>query len=254
MANQKTVDPIVELKTLVKEIAHAEALQPDEAFILWFIRSHLLEDPTASRNCLTRRGNEKGVDAIYIDHAARQVNIIQGKYRTKGIGKPEARQDVMQLATYGRLMSEEEDNVAALAEGADVSVSEKLKEARRLIRRKQYDLNLYFLTTGTISRTITRDAEDLAGRDKQINFVPIHGKQIQKIIADYISDAAPGIPSVELNIEGGILGRHDDRNDIDSYVFTMNGKDIGDLVRKSRRRLFARNIRGFLGRTSDVNR
>src|SRR5262245_20124360 len=254
MAKQKAIDPIVELKSLVNEIAHAEALQPDEAFILWFIRVHLLEDPTASRNCLTRRGNEKGVDAIYIDHAARQVDIIQGKYRTKGIGKPEARQDVMQLATYGRLMSEEDDNLAALAEGADVSVAEKLKEARRLIRRKEYNLNLYFLTTGTISRAIMRDAEDLAGRNKQINFVPVHGKQIQKIIADYISDGAPGIPSVELNIEGDILGRHDDRNDIDSYVFTMKGKDIGDLVRKSRRRLFARNIRGFLGRASDVNR
>ena len=254
MAKKNIIDPIVEIKELVEELAHDEVLQPDEAFILWFIRSHLLEEPIASRNCLTRRGNEKGVDAIYIDHAARQVNIIQGKYWTKGIGKAEPRQDVMQLATYGRLMSQEEDNLAALAEGADVSVREKLKEGCRLIRRKEYDLNLYFLTTGTISRAVTQDAEDLAGRNKQINFVPIHGKQIQKIIADYISDAAPGIPSVELSIEGEILGRHDDRNDIDSYVFTMNGKNIGDLVRKTGRRLFARNIRGLLGRTSDVNR
>ncbi len=64
MAKQKTVNPIVELKALVDEIVHAEGLQPDEAFVLWFIRSHLVEDPMASRNCLTRRGNEKGVDAI----------------------------------------------------------------------------------------------------------------------------------------------------------------------------------------------
>ena len=120
MAKKNIIDPIVEIKELVEELAHEEVLQPDEAFILWFIRSHLLEEPIASRNCLTRRGNEKGVDAIYIDHAARQVNIIQGKYRTKGIGKAEPRQDVMQLATYGRLMSQEEDNLAALAEGADV--------------------------------------------------------------------------------------------------------------------------------------
>lgn len=254
MAKRKIIDPIVELKGLVAEIAHAEALQPDEAFILWFIRSHLVEDLTVSRNCLTRRGNEKGVDAIFIDHAARQVNIIQGKYRTKGVGKAEPRQDVMQLATYGQLMTEEEDKISALVEGADVSVREKLKEARRLIKRKEYDLNLYFLTTGNISRAIIRDAEDLAGRNKQTSFQPIHGKQIQKIIADYISDAAPGIPFVELGIEGEILGRHDDRNDIDSYVFTMKGKNIGDLVKKSGRRLFARNIRGFLGRTSDVNR
>lgn len=136
MVSQKAIDPIVELKVLVDEIVHTEGLQPDEAFVLWFIRSHLLEDPTASRNCLTRRGNEKGVDAIYIDHAARQVDIIQGKYRTKRIGKPESRQDVMQLATYGRLMSQEEDNLAQLAETVDVSVRDKLKEARRLVKKR----------------------------------------------------------------------------------------------------------------------
>jgi hypothetical protein len=39
-------------------------------------------------------------------------------------------------------------------------------------------------------------------------FVPIRGRQIQKIIVDYISDAAPGIPSVELSIGGEILGRN----------------------------------------------
>src|SRR6266478_1838696 len=103
--------------------------------------------------------------------------------------------------------------------------------------------------------SIIRDAEDTAGVGKQVKFVPIHGKEIQKIIADYVSDAAPGLPSVELNVESeSILGRHDDQNNIDSYVFTINGKNTGDLVRKSRRRLFARNIRGFLGRASDVNR
>ena len=254
MAKQKLVHPIIELKALVDEIVHIEGLQPDEAFVLWFIRSHLLEDPMSSRNCLTRRGNEKGVDAIYIDHAARQVDIIQGKYRTKRIGKPESRQDVIQLATYGRLLSQEEENLAQLAETVDVSVREKLKEARRLVRKKEYGLNLYFITTGTISRAILRDAEEIAGAGKQVTFAPVHGKEIQKIIVDYVSDAAPGVPSVELNIEGDILGRHDDQNNIDSYVFTMNGKHIGDLVRRFRRRLFARNIRGFLGRASDVNR
>ena len=56
------------------------------------------------------------------------MNIIQGKYRIKGIGKPESRQDVIQLATYGPLMTQEQDNVAALAEGADVSVKRSLKK------------------------------------------------------------------------------------------------------------------------------
>src|SRR3989338_4465003 len=95
------VDPIRELNRLVGELQRAETIQPDEAFILWFIRSHLIENDEISRNCLTRRGNEKGVDALYIDHAPRQVNLIQGKYRLQNVGKPEKIQDVLQLAHYG---------------------------------------------------------------------------------------------------------------------------------------------------------
>jgi len=77
MAKQRNLDPMAEPKTLVNAIDIAEGLQPVEAFVLWFVRSHLIEDETTSRNCLTRRGNEKVVDAFYIDHAARQINIIQ---------------------------------------------------------------------------------------------------------------------------------------------------------------------------------
>lgn len=249
------VDPIRELNRLVGELQRGEAIQPDEAFILWFIRSHLIENDEISRNCLTRRGNEKGVDALYIDHAPRQVNLIQGKYRLQNVGKPEKIQDVLQLAHYGPLLTGNGDGVTKWIESIDVSIKEKLKEAWRLIRHKEYGLNLYYVTTGSISRAILRNAEDTAQVNGQVKFVPIHGREIQKIIDDYISDAAPGIPWLELDIEGeAILGRHDDKNKIDSYVFTMNGKNIGDLLKKTGRRLFARNIRGFLGRGSDVNR
>ncbi len=255
MANKITANPIAELKDLVTELQHAEGIQPDEAFVLWFVRSHLVENESESRNCLTRRGNEKGVDAIYFDHAARQVSIIQGKYRTKNVGKPEAIQDVLLLASFGRLLTQDEDKLTKFAESTDVSVRGKLKEARRLVRNKGYVLNLYFVTTGSISRAIVRDAEDIACVNNQVRFFPLHGREIQRIIDDYISDAAPGVPSLELDIEGGtILSRRDDQNDIDSYVFTMNGKNIGDLLKATGRRLFARNIRGFLGKGSEVNR
>jgi hypothetical protein len=248
------IDPVRELKHLVAEIEHKEGLQPDEAFVLWFVRCHLTENQEISRACLTRRGNEKGVDAIYIDHAARQVSIIQGKYRTKGVGKAEPRGEVLQLAQYGRLLTQNGDGVAKFAETADASVREKLKEAARLVRNKEYGLNLYFVTTGAISNKLLADAEDIAACNGQVRLMPIHGRDIQKVIADYVYDAAPAVPTLELAIEGQVLPRHDDMNGIDSYVFTMNGKNVGALLKMAGRRLFARNIRGFLGKSSDVNR
>ena len=250
----ETLDTMNELRKLVQELQHSEGLQPDEAFVLWFIRSHLVESEDLSRASLTRRGNEKGVDAIYIDHAPRQVHIIQGKYRTRGVGKPEPRAEVLQLAQYGRLLTQKEDNLTSLADTADISVRERLKEARQLVRKKGYILHLYFVTTGKISGVLLRDAESTACQNGQVRFIPIHGRDIQKIIADYIFDAAPAVPTLELDVEGEILERHDGLNNIDAYVFTMNGRNVGELLKKYGRRLFARNIRGFLGKSSDVNR
>jgi hypothetical protein len=251
---QETIDPIKELKQLVGEIERKEGLQPDEAFVLWFVRSHLTENEEHSRASLTRRGHEKGVDAIHIDHGARQVSIVQGKYRTKGIGKPESRGEVLQLAQYGRLMTQDGDSLSRLAETADVTVRDKLKEALRVVRDKEYGLNLYFVTTGSISPRLISDAEDAARHDGRVRFIPFHGRDIQKVIADYVFDAAPAVPTLELAIEGGMLERHDEENGIDAYVFTMNGKNVGELLKAAGRRLFARNIRGFMGKGSDVNR
>jgi hypothetical protein len=46
---------------------------------------------------------------------------------------------------------------------------------------------------------------------------------------------------------------YDETTQITSWVFTMLGKEIGKIYKNAGRRLFARNIRGFLGNT-DINR
>ena len=48
--------------------------------------------------------------------------------------------------------------------------------------------------------------------------------------------------------------RYDKLNDIESWVFTMRGDRVAELFQYAGIRLFARNIRGFLGRNTSVNR
>ena len=254
MPKNTPATPLRELGDLVREIERREALRPDQAFVLWFVRSHLLEDEEDSRQCLTGRTNEKGLDAIYLDHPARQVNLIQGKFRITGAGKPESRGEVLQLAQFGRILADRDSALDQVASTANPTVRDRLLEARNLVRRKGYSINLYFVTTGTISKRLIDDAEEIAKGDAT-TFFPIHGKNVERIIADYIFDAAPAVPSLELDISSEtVLGRRDEAHGIDSYIFSMKGKDVGDLLRKAGKRLFARNIRGFLGKQADVNR
>jgi hypothetical protein len=78
---------------------------------------------------------------------------------------------------------------------------------------------------------------------------------------DYLDGVAPPIPSLDLVMESGhgisvngILQRYDARSKIESWVFSMQGDAIGDLYETGGKRLFARNIRGFLGESTNVNR
>ena len=51
----------------------------------------------------------------------------------------------------------------------------------------------------------------------------------------------------------GVMQRYDKAGEIESWAFSMRGSDIGYLYETSGTRLFARNIRGFLGKTTKVN-
>lgn len=62
------------------------------------------------------------------------------------------------------------------------------------------------------------------------------------------------IPTVILPISGQeVFKRYDNSTGITSWIFSMAGADIGKLYGDIGIRLFARNIRGFLGNT-DINR
>jgi hypothetical protein len=76
------------------------------------------------------------------------------------------------------------------------------------------------------------------------------------LFRDYLDGVAPPIPSLELEMESGskvrvtgILERYDIQADVESWVFSMKGNNVADLYLRSGIRVFARNIRGFLGGT-----
>ena len=83
-----------------------------------------------------------------------------------------------------------------------------------------------------------------------------HGKRIMLLLADYLDGVAPPVPSLDLEIESGagvrtgcVFNRYDSKTDIESWVFSMSDASIASLYERAGTRLFARNVRGFLGST-----
>lgn len=62
------------------------ALKDDAAFVLWFLRAYIADSQESTLTALTGETGDKGIDAVYIDPAARQVHVVQGKFH-KSLGE-----------------------------------------------------------------------------------------------------------------------------------------------------------------------
>ena len=234
----------------------------DDLFVLWFLRAYLTDSEDRAAEAITGGSGDKGIDAILIDDAARAVFIVQGKYRQKLSGKSEGRSEVVAFAELAALLhnwcDEEIDKYLASADGA---VAERLRTACKKVRKEKYRPWLYFVTTGKVSPTIQKDVQQQvrqAGGQARIEV--IDGKRAMLMFRDYLDGVAPPIPTLDLEMEAGpgvtvngVAQRFDRTRKVESWVFSMRGDAVAALYEKAGLRLFARNIRGFMGMNTPVN-
>jgi hypothetical protein len=79
------------------------AFRDDTAFVFWFLKAFLTNSDEAAREALTGLTGDKNIDALYIDDKAKQVHIVQGKYRVKRQSASEKPNDVMRFAALAEL-------------------------------------------------------------------------------------------------------------------------------------------------------
>jgi hypothetical protein len=121
---------------------------------------------------------------------------------------------------------------------------------------------LYFVTLGKVSKDVCSDAISFAEQaSADAHMEVIDEKRARILLRDYLDGVAPPIAALDLEMEqrddvkvNGVAQRYDKLNDIESWVFTMRGDRVAELFHYAGIRLFARNIRGFLGRNTPVNR
>jgi hypothetical protein len=234
----------------------------DDLFVLWFLRAYVTDSEERAAEAITGCSNDKGVDALLIDDEARAIFIVQGKYRQKLDAKTEGRSEVVAFAELANVLHNwEDEQVQQFLADADAGVAERLRIARKKVRKEKYRIWLYFVTTGKVGPTVRKDVQQQVrqvGGKSQIDV--IGGKRAMLLFRDYLDDVAPPIPTLDLEMEArtgvtvnGVAQRLDRAMKVESWVFSMRGDAVAALFERARVRLFARNIRGFMGMDTPVN-
>ncbi|HET6325817.1 MAG TPA: AIPR family protein [Planctomycetaceae bacterium] len=254
---------MADFKDTIAEIrARFPHLKRDAVFVLWFLVAHLAEDEDQAAKALVGGVGDKGADAIWIDEASKAVLIVQAKFRETLGEKVENRNDVLGLLNIARHLSQtDDDKFKSQLAGMEPTVAARLPQARNRFLRGGFRLLLYYVTLGRVSNTIRNDAA--AGLDdlsRLVSMEIVDSASAAVIMRNYLDGIAPSIPSCNLEIEEGdqvrvktIAERNDEKNSIECRVLSMRGDKIAELYERARIRLFARNVRGYLGQSPPVN-
>lgn len=252
----------VDINTLKLELREVQNLNPvwtlDNAFVHWFLRAFLVADDEIAARSVTGVSHDKGVDAILVDDETNKVFILQGKCHLKAKPPNENRNDVLGFARLARVLRGSSAEYAAYTTKIDPIVADRLSKARKRLFGKGYDLQLYYVTTGNCASPLKDEAEsEISQVNGYCDISVLDRKEVLTLLTDYLGGAAPPVPSLDLHVDSrgivgsdGMIQRYDQKTGIESWILTMTGKDVGFLYKNAGDRLFARNIRGFLGDTA----
>ena len=232
-----------------------------ELFLVWFLHAMITEDVTKAAGALTGNPKDKGADAILLDERAKLAFLVQGKYHGTVNSGTEHRADVMGFTGLAHDLFGSEDDLRALLKGCDPRVHQRFQEVRDRLTRRGYSLKLYYVTTGRCSKPLVEQAERAcrsAGGPASVEV--FDGNKVLHVLSDYLDGVAPPVPTMDLPLEVGhgvssdCLRRHDSRNGITAWIFSMNAASVADMYERTGVRIFARNVRGYLGGQRDVNK
>jgi hypothetical protein len=233
-------------------------LQDSDLFVAWFLKAYVTDKEQDAIGALVGGARDKSLDAVYVDDATKTVVLIQGKYRQRFNGALEHRSDVTAFAQLGETLSDR-DAFGSYVQDLDAVARGKIETAVDRIRSRNYWLQLYYVTTGRCSSSLASEADRIA-RQAGTSIQVFDGKRVLRLLSDYLDGVAPPVPLLELEMEsghgiklGGILQRFDGATRIESWVFPVNVRHIAQMYQQAGIRLFARNVRGFLG-SSKINK
>lgn len=251
---------------LRREIDDLESRYPrldrPELFVAWFLRAFVTADETSAISALCGGSGDKAVDAVLIDHNSRKVFIVQGKYHNKLMAYAEKRSDVIAFRDLAYDLSGDDEDFQNLSQKMSPDVQDRLSRARDKLLKSNYELQLFYVTTGKGSPALKEEVKRSTKSIKECNadFEFIDGNRVLALLDYYLRDVAPPVASLDLEMEAGngvevkgVFHRYDSKLGIESWVFSMTGNEVARMYKDAGPRLFALNIRGYQGDT-DINK
>jgi hypothetical protein len=232
-----------------------------ELFLAWFLHAFVTEDEGEAVQSLTGGPGDKDVDAIFFDENVKTVFVVQGKYRKEILKGAESRNEVKGFAELALDLCGDEEMFSSRLKGTSPKVAQTLQSARKRLLRNGYRLVLYYVTTGRVSQSLRDGAQDIVRRQGDMASIEVFdGRQVLLLLKDYLDGVAPPVGLLDLKVEATVgiscrdpLRRIDKNTDIESWVFSMTCDAVSEMFEQAGPRLFARNVRGFLGST-EINR
>ena len=134
-----------------------------------------------------------GALEVLVDHKAKAVFLIQGKYRQKVSGKAESRADVMAFANLSKPFADPEPGpFKMLSKGMHPHVAKLLAEDRPFTIEKGYRLWMYYVTLGAVSEPLTEEAQaTVASAAFDAVMEVLDGHRLMYLLRDYLDGVAP---------------------------------------------------------------
>lgn len=202
-----------------------------------------LESATAAAS-ITDGYDDNGIDAIYFDRRNKELWLLQSKWIKNGIGEPETGETSKFKSGVGDLIDLKFDRFNIKIQVKENEIVEALEDP--LVKIK---IVLTYTGQDTFSEHNRRIIDDLLEELNDPSELAIFNrfslKQAHKSLIG-ILDGQPITADIALSNWGKV------EQPYNAIYGTMNGSDVAQLWSENRGRLFADNIRDFIG-FSEVN-
>lgn len=235
----------------VEEIEDRTGLLDYRAITYWFIETVFGMKSDEITNSICDGTHDKGIDAVLIDDREKHITIIQSKFERAG-GQRQIKDGEIKEFAAVRSYFESRSAYKAAVVNANKTASRLLDQAYELKKKRNYTLELLFLTThqkGPQTEGLVYEALGF----KPSEFTIYDYQRMVHLVKDKERDFVPHLPPYSLpysNADSFLL-RTENSN---SWVLTVPLRAIRSMATAYGDSLFRKNVRNFLGFGNETNR
>lgn len=211
-----------------------------------FALTQLLDlDETTAAAAITDGYDDNGIDAIYVDVDSSRVYLVQSKWSSAGTGSPA-------LGDVQKFLKGFVDLINAEFARFNEKVQAKHGDLENALADPQVQFVLVFAHSGQEALSDpAKDAIDNVLKDvndpiETASFVMLSQAELHAFLVHAVAGKAPDL-SVTLHDWGST------QEPYAAYYGQVEASEVAEWFRQYNERLFAKNLRQFLGRESDVN-